>query len=154
VNVLGHSAGAHLGSLVALSGDSFAQACPWPAVRIDTFMGLAGLYDPRGAASIPAAAALPALFGSSPDTDPDEWALGDPAAWVEKGVPQGLSIFLLHGVADEVLPVEESRRFAAVLQAAGADVEMVDWSDGHWGVIDPAAVVPPLYSWLMSKAAP
>jgi acetyl esterase/lipase len=154
VNVLGHSAGAHLGSLVALSGDAFAQSCPWPAVHIDTFIGLAGLYDPLGAASVPAAAALTALFGAAPAEDPETWALGDPMTWVEKGVPDGLSIFLLHGVDDEVLPVEESRTFAAALQAAGADVEMVDWSDGHWGVIDPTTVVPPLHTWLMAQAAP
>lgn len=154
VNVLGHSAGAHLGSLVALSGDAFAQSCPWPAVHIDTFIGLAGFYDPLGTASVPAAAALPTFFGAAPGEDPETWALGDPMTWVDKGVPEGLSIFLLHGVDDEVLPVEESRAFAAALQTAGADVEMVDWSDGHWGVIDPTSVVPPLHTWLMARAAP
>jgi acetyl esterase/lipase len=152
ITVLGHSAGAHLGALVSVSGDAFAGTCPWPSVPIDAFIGLAGLYDPTGAGDIAAAAALPAFFGGSATTDPDAWARGTPATWVTPESAAGLSVFLLHGVEDDALPADQSRQFADVLRAAGADVTMVDWPGGHWDVLDPATVVPPLYTWLVDPA--
>ncbi len=116
------------------------------------FIGLAGLYDPTGAGDIAAAAALPAFFGGSATTDPDAWARGTPATWVTPESAAGLSVFLLHGVEDDALPADQSRQFADVLRAAGADVTMVDWPGGHWDVLDPATVVPPLYTWIVDPA--
>lgn len=152
VTVLGHSAGAHLGALVALAGDAFAAECPWPPVPIDAFVGLAGLYDPTEPGDLAAAAALPAFFGTPAAADPALWERGSPVALAAQGVPEGLSIFLLHGVDDDALPVDGSRRFADALRAAGADVTMVDWPGGHWDVLDPATVVPPLYTWIVDPA--
>ncbi len=46
VVVLGHSAGAHLGAVVALNGDDYGGSCPIPGSGIpDRLVGLAGPYD-------------------------------------------------------------------------------------------------------------
>jgi pimeloyl-ACP methyl ester carboxylesterase len=46
VTVIGHSAGAHIGALVALTGDRYAADCPHPGSGVpERFVGLAGPYD-------------------------------------------------------------------------------------------------------------
>lgn len=118
VVVLGHSAGGHLASLVALSGDRFAAGCADPPVQIDGLVGLAGVYSIRQAAD-----AVAPLFGSTPDQDPQSWNEGDPTWWVTQSPPARLpKVLLLHGDADDVVPMSQTDDFATALRGAGADV--------------------------------
>ena len=60
VILAGHSAGAHLASVVALAGDEFGNGCPVEeTAMVDRFLGLAGPYDPTLYRQV-----LPAFFGT------------------------------------------------------------------------------------------
>ncbi|HEY7704189.1 MAG TPA: alpha/beta hydrolase, partial [Acidimicrobiia bacterium] len=53
VTVIGHSAGAHIGALISLGGESFSGECPWEGkVLPEGFIGLAGPYDITRMASL------------------------------------------------------------------------------------------------------
>jgi acetyl esterase/lipase len=119
--VAGHSAGGHLASLVALSGDRFGGSCPWPPVTIDGFVGLAGVYDIDWAG-----AAIEPLFGASRADAPTTWQSGDPVWWAQRpgAASTAPRVLLIHGDADEVVPVDQTTTFGTVLREAGIDVEV------------------------------
>ena len=68
VIVMGHSAGGHLASLVAFSGQEFGGTCPYPTVGIDGLIGLAGIYDTDQIRPF-----LSDWMGVDPNQDPDTW---------------------------------------------------------------------------------
>jgi pimeloyl-ACP methyl ester carboxylesterase len=78
--------------------------------------------------------AVGALMGTSPEEDGDRYALASPAARLPIGVPQ----VLVHGTADDVVPLDQSVAYARRADAAGDEAELVD-VDGadHFDVIDP-----------------
>ena len=62
-----------------------------------------------------------------------------------------IPVLIVHGEADEVVPVEESRRMAAALEEAGADVryeELLGVGHNAW---DPAYASEELTVWLFSQ---
>jgi predicted peptidase len=62
-----------------------------------------------------------------------------------------IPVLIVHGEADEVVPVEESRRMAAALEAAGADVryeELLGVGHNAW---DPAYASEELVAWLFGQ---
>lgn len=120
VVVVGHSAGAHLATLVALSGERFGGGCPWPRTELDGVVGLAGVYDTTWAVG-----SLDRFFGGS--TDPELLAEGSPLAWAQtsKAIPPGLRVLLVHGDADGVVPLEQTRLLADALRGTRADVSVV-----------------------------
>jgi acetyl esterase/lipase len=120
VILIGHSAGGHLATLVALSGERFGGTCPWPRVEIDGVVGLAGVYDTTWAIG-----SLDRFFGGS--TDPELLAEGSPLAWAQasEAIPSGLRVLLVHGDADGVVPLEQTRLLADALRGTQADVSVV-----------------------------
>lgn len=120
VIVVGHSAGGHLATLVALSGERFGGGCPWPRVALDGVVGLAGVYDTTWAIG-----SLDRFFGGS--TDPELLAEGSPLAWAQssEAIPSGLRVLLVHGDADGVVPLEQTRLLADALRGSRADVSVV-----------------------------
>lgn len=104
VVLLGHSSAGHLAALAAIATPPMTGECPYdPPVR-DGMVGLAGL--PRSEA-------------------PQVWATGDPIGLVEAGqAPDDLGVLLLHGDADDLVPVTQSEDFAAALRTAGNEVEL------------------------------
>jgi acetyl esterase/lipase len=116
--VLGHSAGGHL----AL----------WAAGTVDAAVSLAGVADLADAArtGIGAGAAVE-LAGGLPEERPEAYELADPIGRLPARVPT----LLVHGGADDRVPVEQSRRYAA---AAGATCELLELpGTGHFELIDP-----------------
>jgi acetyl esterase/lipase len=145
VVVLGHSAGGHLGSLVALGavGAVGHGGCPSAPVAPDAFVGLAGVYDVGQLAD-----AVGPLFGTTPDEDAARWRAGDPVQQAA-GAPDDLRVLLLHGTGDTTVPIMQSQRFRDALVAAGVPVELVpvDGAD-HMSLFTAPVAADPVADWL------
>lgn len=114
----GHSAGAHLASLVALD-DAFLGAEGLSPSVIRSVVGVSGAgydLDARYAAS-PLAQIFYAAFGK----DPTRWALAAPLHYVAKGAPPFL---LVHGLNDGEAPAAGAETFAQALKADGAKIRL------------------------------
>ena len=87
------------------------------------------------------------LFGVAQDEDPDLWADGDPYTWV--GERPDLPVLVVHGAADDLVPVEFTEDLATALTDAGHEVqvELVPEA-GHNDVFASDAVLRPLADWL------
>ena len=92
-------------------------------------------------------AAGTAYPGIAPSSAPD--ALADVARRVSS-----LPIWLLHGSADQVVPVEESRRMYAALKAVDADVQYTELPGIGHNAWDPAYDLPELPAWLFKQRRP
>ena len=140
--VLGHSAGGHLGSLVAL-GAVGPRACRSAPVSPDAFVGLAGVYDVGQLAD----AVMP-LFDTMPDEDAARWRAGDPVRQAASA-PDGLRALLLHGSDDSTVPMAQSQGFRDALAAAGVQVELtpVDGAD-HMDLFTAPVAAGPVADWL------
>lgn len=147
VAVLGHSSGAHLAALAVLAPDDYSPSCGSPRVRPDALIGLAGPYD---VGAVPDLATV--LLGSSPDDDPAAWAAANPVerAALRPEVP----VLLLHGTADEIVPVDLTSRFATALDAAGhpTTVRLLSGVD-HEAVFGANVAGPPVVRWLAGLPA-
>jgi acetyl esterase/lipase len=146
VAVLGHSSGAHLAALAVLAADDYPSSCGFPAVEPDALVGLSGPYD---ISRIPESAT--ALLGTSPDDDPGTWASANPVerADLRPDVP----VLLIHGAADEVVPVDFTWQFARALKSAGhpTTVDVVPGAD-HQGIYRADVAAGPVAHWLLTLA--
>jgi acetyl esterase/lipase len=136
VAVVGHSAGGHL-ALWAASRGRLQSGSPGaaPAVTPTLAVSVAGMGDLRAAVDLGAGAAL-ALMGTDPDADPAAWTAASPA----ERLPLGVRQVLVHGSADDIVPVDRSRGYAAAAEAAGDDVVLdVIEGDDHFAVLDPTS---------------
>jgi dipeptidyl aminopeptidase/acylaminoacyl peptidase len=114
VVALGFSAGAPLALWAAGRGDA--------AVRPVAAISQAGLTDLEAVAGseIESSGLVRALLGA-PDDNPEPYALANPIANLPLGVPQ----LLVHGDADENIPLALTERFVERARAAGDDAELV-----------------------------
>lgn len=124
VVLVGHSAGGHL-ALWAAAGR--------PVAGVVSLAGVADLG--AGARDRLGAGAVQELLGGGPQEVPERYAAASPRALL----PLGPRILLVHGDADDAVPVSQSRDFAAAAAAAGDRVELVDLPGvDHMSLIDPA----------------
>ncbi|MDX1468617.1 MAG: alpha/beta hydrolase [Acidimicrobiia bacterium] len=115
VAVIGHSAGAHIGAIVALTGDQYGSACPFAGTGLpDRFVGLAGPYDVErlGLVMLP-------FFGAGPSTLAEAWAAGNPQQLTDEN--PDLSALIMHGDQDGVVELSFAMDFHAALVASGAE---------------------------------
>jgi acetyl esterase/lipase len=145
VVLVGHSAGGHLSALAAVSDGALARPCAEPIPAISGVAGLAGVYDTTSFAYV-----MASFFGTPQSQDPALWASGDPMLYAEAGTaPPDLRVLLVHGDADELVPVSQSRSFATVLERAGIEVTLsVLPQESHMSVIRPDVVADDLRAWL------
>jgi acetyl esterase/lipase len=111
VAVIGHSAGGHLALWAAAEG------------LVPAAISLAGICD------LAAGARDKLGNGAVRAFDPELHADADPA----RRLPIDGQLLLIHGTDDEIVPVEQSRSFAAA-----ADCELIELpGTGHFEVVDP-----------------
>lgn len=143
VTIIGHSAGAHIGAIVALAADSYDDGCEPPDAGSPTrFIGLAGPYDIERVGGI-----VVAFFGVDQKTDPGLWASGNPMNLVDGDTD--LDVLLIHGGADAVVPVDFSESFATTLEESGVSVELAILPGvNHSRITSPEVVGDLIVSWI------
>lgn len=135
--LLGHSAGGHL-ALWAAARHRMPDGSPWlreDVVPVRGVVSMAGIADLTVASRLKLGRdAVNDLLGGSPQQYPERYSATDPARLVPLGVPT----VLLHGTADDVVPIEVSRSYAKAAAAAGDPVRLAELAGvEHFGFIDP-----------------
>lgn len=74
----------------------------------------------------------------------------DPFTAVARRV-SALPVWIFHGDADEIVPVEESRRMAAALKAIGANIQYTEFPGVGHNAADPAYNRADLLPWLLQQ---
>jgi acetyl esterase/lipase len=126
VDLVGHSAGGHL-ALWAAGRTKLPAGAPGaiagrPRVPIARVVSLAGVCDLTGAYADWHGGAVRALMGGSPERLPDRYDVADPL----RLAPLALPVLIAHGVQDETVSIELSRRYAQATRAAGGAVELIE----------------------------
>lgn len=142
LTVVGHSAGASVGMVAALSGnelleaDSYDGDCAYDVMHgeANAIVGLAGSYDPADAPRDPRNALR--------DTDPDLYERVLPHTFLDTN-PDDPEVLLVHGAADTTIPVAASIRFDEVLRANGFDVQLRVLDDVGHSLASPEPPNPP-----------
>jgi acetyl esterase/lipase len=144
VIALGHSTGAHLAALSALVEPEEIPSCPDPVRLPDGLIGLAGTYD---VSMMPEIAVN--LFGVPAETSPQLWESGNPISKV--GLRPEVPVLLLHGDADELVPVWFTNEFGGALEDAGhvTVIEIVSGA-GHHDIYQPETSGDLILTWLRS----
>jgi acetyl esterase/lipase len=128
VVTIGHSAGGHLATWAASRG----RHERWPiAVAVTGVVAQAAVLDLRTAYRDRLGAGAVEAFLGHPPGDADDPV--DPARQVPLGVP----VFCVHGRADDVVPVDQSRAYVEAATAAGARAGLTEVEGDHFVVIDP-----------------
>jgi acetyl esterase/lipase len=143
VAVIGHSAGAHIGALVALTGDRFGADCPVPGSgRPDRFVGLAGPYDVTRLGFL-----LLPFFGAGPAEAAEAWLQGNPQGLVDQN-PDLVSL-IMHGELDGIVELRFAVDFHRALDEAGGSshLEVIPGAR-HLDLVDPAVVGDLIVAWL------
>ncbi len=142
VALIGHSAGAHLAAVVALTGDLYGEGCAHGPAVATRLVGLAGPYDVTRIGVL----ALP-FFGSAPDDAPDLWAAANPLTLTEPGL--SLRALLVHGADDSLVDARFAEDFLGALVDAGltATMETIAGAD-HMEIVDPGVVGDLVSGWL------
>lgn len=135
--VIGHSAGAHLATVVALAPDQFGGGCPWPGTsEPDELVTLAGVFDIDEVEAV-----MRLLVGGTREQLPAAWNSIDPYALVElptAGVG-AFPITMLVGSDDRIAPPSVSRNFLDALAEAGIDADVHELPDvDHFTIIAPS----------------
>jgi acetyl esterase/lipase len=143
VAVVGHSAGAHLSAVVALTGDLYGAECPVEGSGVpDRLVGLAGPYDVDrlGIAVLP-------FFGAGPVAEPEIWRAGNPQLLTDEN-PQLISL-IMYGDRDALVDPSFAIDFHDALTTSGIDstLELVEEAR-HMDMRDPDWVGDLIVVWL------
>jgi acetyl esterase/lipase len=138
VTTCGHSAGGHLALWLAARHRLSDGPGSLPRVRPVAAISQAGVCDlERAWRDDLGSSAVEGLLGALPDAD-GRLAAASPAALAPLGVPQ----LLVHGTADDVVPVSQSRDHAArdplaeLVELEGADhFDVIDARHRGWEVV-------------------
>lgn len=143
VAVIGHSAGAHIGALVALAGDGYRGECPFGGPGLpQRFVGLGGPYDVTRLGM-----AVSSFFGGPPDRLPELWAEGNPLNFV--GENPDLEALIVYGELDGIVADRFAIEFHNALLEAGVSslLERVEGAR-HSDVHNPEVVGDLIVTWL------
>ena len=100
-------------------------------------MSLAGVCDlETGAREGIGDNAVAQFLGAEPDEDPARYAEASPI----RRLPLDVPVLLIHGDADDRVPLSQSQDFLAAAQAAGDECRLSVLPGGdHFELVDPAA---------------
>jgi acetyl esterase/lipase len=127
VIAVGHSAGGHLATWAASRG----RHARWPArVELTGVVAQAGVLDLRAAHDEHlGAGAVEAFLGHAPGPE-------DAAADPGRQIPLDVSVHCVHAVADDVVPISQSRAYVDAATRAGASAALTEVEGNHFTVID------------------
>jgi acetyl esterase/lipase len=148
VAVVGHSAGGQLALWAAARKRAGWPSHTEPRVRIAAVAGLAAVADLARAHDLGiGGSAITELMGGTPVEQTARYESASPRALLPLGVPQ----LVIHGAADNVVPVEIARAYAQAARDAGDKVEFLELADaGHMDCLDPSSKAhAALRSWLV-----
>jgi acetyl esterase/lipase len=138
VVAVGHSAGGQL-ALWAASRRGQPAGAPGaePKIRVAAAIAQAGVVDLREAARLGLSRGAPQrLLGGEPGRLPARYDLASPIERLPLGLPQ----LLVHGDADEIVPIELARRYARRAADAGDECELLELPGvGHFEHLDPSS---------------
>ncbi|WP_321475693.1 prolyl oligopeptidase family serine peptidase [uncultured Paludibaculum sp.] len=128
LGVTGHSAGGHLALWLAAE----------KVMPLKTVVSLAGVADLRRAYELKLNNnVVGELLGGGPAEHPDRYARSSP---IER-LPLKVFTRLIHGMKDQVVPIEISRRYEAAARKAGDDARLIPLpATAHFELIDPGAI--------------
>ena len=134
--VVGHSAGGHLALLLAGRSSTSRSSPGQVGPAVAAVVALAPVADLRAAHEAGLGDhAVRELLDGDPDTDPGRWTAADPSAQVGHGIP----VLLVHGAADEPVPLAQTTAYEAAARAAGDPVTVEHGPWDHMVLIDPAS---------------
>lgn len=143
VAVIGHSAGAHVGAVVALTGDRYGADCADPGRGVpERFVGLAGPYDVSRLGP-----AMGSFFGGGPDQLAEAWKAGNPQLLTDMN--PDLNSLIMYGENDGLVPGGFAIDFyeALILSGSEAHLEPVEGAR-HNDMHDPELVGDLIVTWL------
>lgn len=143
VALVGHSAGAHVSAVVALTGDRYTDGCSVPGSGVpQRLIGLAGPYDVDrlGVVMLP-------FFGTGPSGDPEAWAAGNPQLLTDENTD--LSSLIMYGGSDGLVDASFAIDFNEALLQSGSEslLELVEGAR-HNQMRDPDWVGDLIVVWL------
>ena len=148
---IGHSAGGHLAFWAAARRGLPADAPgAEPSVRLAGAVAQGGVVDLREAARLGLSRhAAEKLLGGPPTRWPARYDLASPLEQLPLGVPQ----LLVHGDADDVVPIGIARGYAERAAYAGDPCELVEVAGcGHEEHLDPGSHAwAPVVAWLEER---
>ena len=121
--MIGHSAGGQL------------ALCAASTSAVSSVVSLAGVCDLVSAFNDRIGDdAVAEFIGASPAQRPEAYAVADPM----HRLPTGTEVLLVHGDADDRVPVQLSRQYAVAARAAGDRCELLELARvDHFAIIDP-----------------
>ncbi|HLL46793.1 MAG TPA: alpha/beta hydrolase [Longimicrobiaceae bacterium] len=129
VAAVGSSAGAHLAAMLGTAAGvpALDGACPvsGPSPEVSAVVAVAGPHDIRTAGALDPGQRwmVENFLGARPEDQPARALLASPAVHAHPGAPPFL---LVHGTADDVVPVRQSRSMRDTLRAAGVPVTLIE----------------------------
>ena len=135
LGALGHSAGGHLAAMLGTTdvrglGDPDLKGYSSRVRCVVDACGPADFTDPSSPPVGPSIAwVVPNLFGKSRDDAPEAYRDASPVAHADARSAPAL---ILHGTADDVVPLDQSRRLRKALAGAGVEARLVELpGEGH-----------------------
>jgi acetyl esterase/lipase len=133
--VVGHSAGGHLALLLATRCQQGRLISNPEKIRIAGLVAQAPVADLfRGHQLGVGGTAIAELLDGEPKRRAPQLLQASPMAHLPLGIPQ----LILHGTADDVIPIDLSRTYLKAAKAAGDQVELIELpAAGHKIFLDP-----------------
>ena len=144
VGALGWSAGGQLAALLGMRQTRDGSDPPLAAhsSRVACVVDLAGDVDLAAYTQSPARDEVVALLGGTPQEVPERYRDASPLTWIDDDT---VPFLVVHGSADDVVPVAHSRQLVAALQTATVPVTFIELpAAGHhdldWSAVGPAVL--------------